>query len=370
MSELLLKRCDFMKKILILSNVDMNLYCFRQELLKELILNENKVYISFPKGGEMTEELKNLGCNFIDTPVERRGMNPFSDCKLLIKYIKIMRELKPDCVISYTIKPNLYGGMACRVAKIPYIATITGLGTSFEKKGVLRGLIFVLYRLALKNAKCVFFQNMQNENFFIEHKLIKENYTIVNGSGVNLEKFNILEYPKALDFFFIGRIMKSKGIEEFIEAVEYIKERHSEVNFHIVGFCEEEYMNKINNLVADGKIFYHGKSNNIPELQKINSCTVLPSYHEGMSNVLLETCASARPCLCSDIPGCREIIEDGKNGFLFESQNSESLIFAMEKFISLSYEERKNMGLYGRKKIENEFDRKNIVKTYIKKIEE
>lgn len=359
-----------MKRVLVLVNDEMTLYYFRQELLKELILNKNKVYISFPKGEEMTEGLIRLGCEFVDTPVERRGMNPFSDCKLLIKYIKIMKELQPDCVISYTIKPNLYGGMACRIIKIPYISTITGLGTSFEKKGILRSLILALYRLALKNAKCVFFQNQQNKVFFVEHNLVKNNYTMVNGSGVNLEKFSALEYPKELNFFFIGRIMKSKGIEEFIEAVEYIKEKHSDVNFHIVGFCEEEYMNKIDNLVAEGKICYHGKSNNIPELQKINSCTVLPSYHEGMSNVLLETCASARPCLCSDIPGCREIVENGKNGLLFESKNTRSLIFAIEKFILLSYEERKNMGLFGRKKIETEFDRKDIVKKYIEKIEE
>ena len=359
-----------MKKILILANDEMTLYYFRRELLQKLLLEKYDVYISFPKGITQTKELIEMGCKFINTNIKRRGMNPLDDLKLLYEYINIINKLKPDKVLTYTIKPNIYGGLACSFKKAPYVATITGLGTAVENKGVLQSVLLLLYRFALKKSSCVFFQNEQNRDFFISKNIIKNNYILVNGSGVNLDKFRILDYPQKTNFFFIARIMKTKGIDEYLQAAEHIKKTYKDVNFHIVGFCEEDYQKVIKKMSDSKIVIYHGQCDNIPELQKINSCTILPSYHEGMSNVLLESCACARPCLCSDIPGCREIIENEKNGFLFESKNTQSLISAIENFLLLPYEERKRMGLYGRKKIEKDFNREDIVKKYIEKITE
>ena len=175
-------------KILILANNDVGLYKFRKELIEEL-LKKNTVYISLPYGS-FVEDLCNMGCEFIDTSMDRRGMNPFKDVKLLIAYFRMIRKYKPDLVITYTIKPNVYGGLSCRLLKIPYAMNITGLGTAFEQDGILKALVIKMYRIACKKAKVVFFENEGNKNVFIDNKVVKEEKCFVlNGAGVNIEEF-------------------------------------------------------------------------------------------------------------------------------------------------------------------------------------
>lgn len=358
-------------RILILANSDLGLYNFRKELVQELINSGNDVFISLPYG-EKVDLLKKMGCKFIETPIDRRGVNPFKDFKLLIKYWKIINECNPDKIITYTIKPNIYGGIISRLKKKSLYVNITGLGTVFQKKNIITKLVILLYKIALKDARCIFFQNALNKLTFEQNHLNTNNSLLIPGSGVNLDQYKYIDYPQSdtIEFFFIARVMKEKGIEEFIKVAQYCKEKNYNAHFHIFGDCEEMYEDRLTKLTDANILTYHGRCNNLSEYQSINHCTIHPSYHEGMSNVLLETAACGRPCICSDIPGCREIVDDGKSGFLFEAKNTQQLIDCVEKFIHLSNEQRKEMGINARHKVEKEFDRNIVVNTYIQKINE
>ncbi|WP_042221713.1 glycosyltransferase family 4 protein [Oceanobacillus manasiensis] len=357
-------------KVLVLANFGMGLYNFRKELLEELIKQNNDVYISLPKD-EYVPKLKSLGCKFVDIHLDRRGTNPLTEFKLLLNYIKLIKSIGPDVVLTYTIKPNVYGGLACRLSNVPYIANITGLGTAVENRGVLQKVTLFLYKISLKKAKCVFFQNRDNKEFLTEQKIIKGNYKILPGSGVNLEHYSLLDYPPDdnINFLFISRVMKEKGIDQYLDAATYIKKKYPNTAFHIVGFCEETYEDKLKEMQNKGIIIYHGKQNDVREFHKISHCTVHPTYYpEGMSNVLLESAACGRPIITTNRSGCREIVDEAINGFVVQQKNSKDLIAKIEKFISLSYEKKKRLGLSGRNKVETEFNRQIIVEAYKEQI--
>ncbi|MYL30776.1 glycosyltransferase [Halobacillus halophilus] len=357
-------------RILVLANFGMGLYNFRKELLKELIKNNHEVFISLPKD-EYKPKLEEIGCEFIDTPVSRRGTNPITDFKLFMNYKKIIKEIKPDIVLTYTIKPNVYGGLACRVTKTPCIVNITGLGTAVENGGVLQRITLYLYRISLKKVNCVFFQNEENKKTLIKSKAIVGKNMVLPGSGVNLEHYNLMEYPKpqVVNFLFISRIMKEKGIDQYLEAASYLKQKYSNVNFHIVGFCESEYKNKLTNMQDKGVIEYHGKQSDVKRFYEISHCTVHPSYYpEGMSNVLLESAACGRPIITTNRSGCGEVVDEGVNGYKVKPENSNDLIEKMEKFLNLSYETKVKMGLSGRRKVEIQFNRRTVIDTYLAEI--
>ncbi|NMA64613.1 MAG: glycosyltransferase family 4 protein [Clostridiaceae bacterium] len=358
-----------MKKILILANNDVGLYKFRKELIEELV-NNNEVFISLPNG-EFIPQLIDLGCKFIETNISRRGTNPLTDLRLMIDYITMLKEVKPDVVLTYTIKPNVYGGIACRLTGTPYITNITGLGTAVENGGVLQNFTLFLYKIALKKASCVFFQNRENADFLTGHSVVKGKHRIIPGSGVNLQHYNLLDYPQnsTVKFLFISRVMKEKGIDQYLDAAKYIKFKYPKTEFHILGFCEEEYEDKLKEMHEEGIIKYHGMQTDVREFHKIAHCTVHPTYYpEGMSNVLLESAASGRPIITTNRSGCKEIIDDEVNGLVVEQQNSQDLILKIEQFLSLGYEEKKKMGLAGRKKVEKEFDRQLVVDAYMEEV--
>ena len=354
-----------MGKILILANNSIGLYKFRKELIEELVKN-NKVFISLP-GGEFIKELVDLGCEFIDTNISRRGTNPITDLKLMVRYKKILKKVKPDVVLTYTIKPNIYGGMMCRLFKIPYITNITGLGTAVDNGGLLRSITIFLYKLALKNASCVFFQNKENAQFMNSKGIIKGKQKIIPGSGVNLNHYEILDYPKdgIINFLFISRVMKQKGIDQYLDTAKYIRKKYPNTQFHILGFCEESYEEKLKDMHEKGTIQYHGMQSDVRKFHEMSHCTIHPTYYpEGMSNVLLESAACGRPIITTNRSGCREIVDDEINGYLVEEQSSKELIYKVEKFLKLRYEEKKQMGLAGRVKVEKEFDRQIVVDEY------
>lgn len=359
-----------LKKILILANNDVGLYKFRKELMEELV-KKNEVYISLPYG-EYVPQLMELGCQFIDTSIDRRGTNPITDLKLLLKYIKIIKKVKPDVVLTYTIKPNVYGGLACRIMHIPYIVNITGLGSAVENSGLMQKVTLYMYKLAMKKANCLFFQNKENEKFFNENGIIRGNHRLIKGSGVNLKQFHMLEYPPEgkIEFVFISRIMKEKGIDQYLEAAEYIKGKYTNTRFHILGFCEEAYEDKLKLMQDKGIIEYQGMQRDIRMYLEKYHCTIHPTYYpEGMSNVLLESAASGRPIITTNRSGCRETIDEGITGFIVKSKDSNDLIKKIEKFINQPYEKKKEMGIAGRTKIEREFDRQIVVNAYLDEIE-
>ena len=357
-------------KILILANNDIGLYQFRKELIQELI-KENTVFISLPYG-EMIEPLKELGCVFINTSLERRGINPIKDLKLLRQYLKILKEEMPDLVITYTIKPNVYGGVACRIKKVPYAVNITGLGTAFQKNNWLQRLVVFMYKSGVKGAKVTFFENEENRQIFIREKILKmEKTCLLNGAGSNLEHYQVAEYPPedgVTRFLFVGRIMKEKGIDELLLAMKKMIADGYHVELGVLGEFEENYSGILEHCISEGWLHYYGYQKDVRPFIAQAHCFVLPSWHEGMANTNLECAAMGRPIITSNIHGCLEAVNDKKNGFLCEKRDAESLYDAMCKFMNLSYEKRKSMGIAGRKHMEKNFDKCLIVKKTIEEL--
>ncbi|NUU59627.1 glycosyltransferase family 4 protein [Paenibacillus agri] len=359
-----------MKKVLILVNHDVVIYNFRRELVERLLDEGYEVYISSPYG-ERIDDLIFMGCKYIEATIQRHGTNIIEEIKLISYYRSIIKRIQPDVVLSYTIKPNIYGGMASSLAKIPFIANITGLGTAVEHAGVMQKISILLYRMAFKKINTVFFQNEENMRFFSENRIALGKHHLIPGSGVNLNHFQPLEYPsdKTIEFVFISRIMKEKGIDQYLEAAEYISNKYAFTRFHICGFCEEAYEEKLKIMQEKGIIKYHGMVRDIRTILAGIHCTVHPTYYpEGLSNVLLESAACARAIITTNRAGCREVVDDGENGFVVLEQNSKDLIEKIEKFISLDYKTKKKMGLNGRAKVEGKFDRQIVVTTYLNEI--
>lgn len=359
-----------MKKILILANNDVGLYNFRKELLEVLIDHGYQVYIALP-AGDKVKLLQHIGCILIETPINRRGTNPFTDLKLIFKYLKIMRNVKPDVVLAYTIKPNIYGSIACRMLKIPYINNITGLGSGFINKRLLTRFLVIMYKIAMKKSKMVFFQNSSDMNYMLEHRLVSGKYMLLPGSGVNLDQFEYASYPPGdkVVFNFIGRVMKEKGIDEYLMAAKAIRQKYPHTEFNIIGFIEPtepHYNELIVEHEAKNYIKYHGFQKDIGSFIKNSHCLIQPSYHEGMSNVLLESAAVGRALIASDIPGCREVIDN--NGYVFSAGDANDLIDKIERFIRLPYEQKVQMGKISRQKVEREFDRQIVIDSYMQAI--
>jgi galacturonosyltransferase len=347
--------------ILFLTNNSSGLYGFRKELIQALA-EKNTVSASTPDDGNI-EDLNAVGCRVILTDIDRRGINPVTDLKLFVRYWKMLRQEKPHMVITYTIKPNIYGGLACRLLGIPYAANITGLGTAFQKEGLLRKLVVALYKLSLKKARVVFFENFGNRQVFLDEGIVAaENTCLLSGAGVNLERFEYKPYPETapVRFLFVGRVMKEKGVEELFEAMKRLRAEGFDCCLDMLGESEEDYTKVLGEYEAGGWVRFHGFQNDVRPFIENAHCFVLPSYHEGMANTNLECAAMGRPVITSDIPGCREAVVEGVSGLLCESQNAHSLYDAMKRFMLLPNEARARMGRAGRQHMEAVFD-KNVV---------
>lgn len=349
-------------RILIATNHSYMFYRFRRALVQSL-LGQHEVILSTPFVGH-EEDLAAMGLRCVETPVNRRSIDMVQDFRLLKTYRAMLEELRPDLVITYSIKPNVYLGYCCRQAGIPYAVNVQGLGTAFETP-VLSGVVSMMYRTALRRARAVFFENGENAREFQQRRLIRpEQVRLLPGAGIDLR-----EYPKVpmaddgvCRFLYLGRIMKEKGVGEFFTAARSLKQTFGDkVAFDVVGFYEDAYKETVDALVADGVITFHGFQTDVHPYYQAADCVVLPSYHEGMSNVLLEGAATGRALIASDIPGCREAVRDGVTGFLCPAQNAQALTEAMERFARLSFEEQAQMGNAGRELAEQEFDKELVV---------
>ena len=353
-----------MGKILILANNAGGLLRFRGMLMKTLMEQGNDVLASVPYDDNV-HDLQKMGVQIMETPINRRGINPKEDIALLFTYFRKIKATKPSYVITYTIKPNVYGGFACRMLSIPYVANITGLGTAFQSDGLLRKIVTVMYKIGLKNAKTVFFENSENRNIFVEESITPmEKTCLLNGAGVDLERFSYKPYPDddgTTRFLFIGRVMKEKGVDELFAAMRMLQKDGIHCSLDVLGGFDEDYSKQIEDCENEGLLHYHGVQSDVrPFIEKCH-CFVLPSWHEGMANTNLESAASGRPVITSNIPGCMEAVIDGKTGYLAERKNAEDLYRVMKKFAVLPYEERKAIGLAGRKHMEEVFDKKKVV---------
>lgn len=358
-------------QILILANHSGGLYDFRKDLISEL-KKYASVTVAVPHN-DRWDELLHLADRVIELPIDRRGMNPVHDSKLFHQYRAILKEVKPDLVLTYTIKPNIYGGLACRMAHIPYAVNITGLGSAIENGGWLKKFVLALYKPALKGARVVFFENAGNRDTLAATGVVPKGRDVVlNGAGVNLEDYPYQPYPQegAVRFFFVGRVMHEKGVDELFAAAKRMKEKYGGgVEFHIVGSFEEGYKPLMDELEQTGVVRYHGYQSDMKRFYAMAGCVVLPSYHEGMSNVLLEAAASGRPLITSSIPGCREAVEDGVSGYLCPAKDADALYEAMQRVMELSVEQRSEMGCRGRERMEQQFSKTAVVAETIKHLE-
>lgn len=358
--------------ILVLTNFIVGLHSFRKEVMKAIVDAGYQLYISVPDSeDERFKYFYEIGCKIIKTDFDRRGMNPYADFKLLVNYRKMIKQLRPVAVLSYTIKPNVYGGIACRLTGTPLIANITGLGDAIENGGWLQKLTLLLYKLGLSKAYKVFFQNAANRNVFVRNGILDDKSIILPGSGVNIAHHKYQEYPPdgIIKFLFIARLLKDKGIEEYFETATEIKKKYPQTEFQILGWVDGNYKQQLDKFVKAGIINYLGTTSDVrPFLANVH-CTIMPSYHEGMSNVNLESAANGRPVITTNIPGCLETVNDGRTGFLVEAKSAEALIHSVERFIALSYNHKVLMGKLAREKVEKEFDRNIVVKAYMNAIE-
>lgn len=361
-------------RVMIIANDTTYVHNTRRETIERLISMGYEVII-VSEAAMHREKFVEMGCQMIDVETPRQGTNPLNDAKLFFQYMKTLKKYRPDVVLSFNIKPNVYGGFACKLKGITYLANVTGLGTALEIPGKMQKLTKFLYKLGVSGAKCVFFQNTENEQFFRERKMLskKSNVCLLPGSGVNLESHPVLPYPEGdkLHFLFVARMLKEKGIDQYLEVAEYFKAKRDDMVFHICGGCDDA---KYEEILADaqkrGIVEYHGQQKDMVPFLKQAAMIVHPSYYpEGMSNVLLEAAATGRPVIATNRSGCRETVDDGVSGYIVPIKETQPIIDAMEKFLALSWEERKNMGLAGRSKVEREFDRQIVVDKYIREIE-
>lgn len=358
-------------RVLILTNNVLGLFAFRKELILKLLSDGNSVSVA-GKYCEKTGFFQSHGCKMIETNIDSKSVNPLKELKLFRKYKLIIKEENPDIVLTYTVKPNIYGGLICKKNKIPCISNVTGLSASIVKGGFFSKLLLFLYKRAIEENKCVFFQNQSNLDFFKSLNIVNDNSKLLPGSGVNLKEFDFINYPddnNKISFLFVGRICKDKGFDEFAECARYITSRYDNVTFDAIGEIEDKNLNKlIKQCVNDGVINYYGLRFDVKSFYGSHHAVVLPSYHEGMSNVLLESLACGRPVIASDIHGCKETFDDGISGFSFKAKSTSDLIEKVEKFINLPYSSKVKMGVEGRKKVENEFDREIVIREYYKEI--
>ena len=361
-------------RILVLANNLSGLMSFRKELIQAMVKKGYEVFISVPYDKRFDAQVDELGVKIIDTKIDRRGVNPITDLALIMCYKKIIKQVHPNVVLSYTIKPNLYGGLVCMWAKIPQLVNITGLGTAVENPGLLQKFVIGLYKFCLKNVEVMFFQNATNMEFCRQQGMISGRPELLPGSGVNLLRFTPSEMPSGdvVKFICIGRAMKQKGTGDYLDMAEVIKKEYPNTEFHILGACDDgEYEDRILKMHKEGIIIYDGVTTDVrPFIQKTH-CTVHASYYpEGMSNVLLESCASGRAIITTARPGCGEIVDDCVNGFITRPHDVEDLCNQVRKFLALSQEKRVEMGKAARMKVEKEFDRKIVVNKYLKEIEQ
>ena len=365
--------------IALITNNDDDVYCFRKELIEGLIDSGYSMLISCPYG-EKFELMKNIQYIYDNPVIDRRGTNIINDSKLFFHYLNLLKKYKPDVVLTYTAKPNVYASVAAKILGIPYINNVTGLGSVLNKNGFMRFFILNLFKLAYRGAACVMFQNSTNMKLALDKGMVKGDYQLIPGSGVNTERFFLQDYPEGGDgvegekvvFNYIGRILKDKGVEDYIAAAKYIVKKYPNTEFNMIGFIEpteDHYKADLYKLGEKGVICYRGSQKDVRPFIARSHAIIHPStYGEGMSNVLLENAASGRPLITTDNPGCQETVKDNITGFIYHGGDVQDLINKIEMFLHMNNEQRKMMGISGRNYVKDNFSREIVVNAYIKKI--
>jgi len=321
-------------------------------------------------------QLPAMGCRFVPLPMDNKGTHPGRDLLLLWRFFRLIRNERPDLFLGYTIKPNIYGSIVARATGVPVINNIAGLGSVFIKGGGLNRLVRFLYRLALARSCKVFFQNEDDRQLFIKGGLVSKVVAErLPGSGIDLKKFRPVSLPvrSQIRFLLIARMLWDKGVGEYVEAARILKQRGLNVDVCLLGFLDVQNPSAISKSqmdgwVAEGVVCYLGVSDDVREEIALADCVVLPSYREGTPRTLLEAAAMARPIVTTNAVGCREVVDDGVNGFLCRPKDASDLADKMARMIVMPHAQREAMGLRGREKVEREFDEQVVIKKYIEAI--
>ena len=353
-------------------NAAWNIWNFRKPLVQALIADGHRVTVLAPPD-ETSAQLEALGCTVHPLTMSVKGLNPIEDLRLERRFAQTFRAQRPDIVLSYTIKNNVFGARPAIAAEVPFVPNVTGLGTAFLSGRLLERVSVGLYRRAFAPLPRVFFQNADDRDLFVDYRIIHPDQTrLLPGSGIDLARFAPTPMPNPADppiFLMIARLLRDKGVVEFVEAARMIKARHPEARFQLLGALGAHNRTAIDaamisGWVNGGTIEYLGTADDVRPLIAAAACVVLPSYREGAPRTLIEAAAMARPVIATDVPGCRAVVDRDVSGFLCEVRNSHSLAEAMERFIALPSGARGAMGQAGQAKMAREFDQAIVIEAY------
>lgn len=362
-----------MINIVMVANTAWSIFNFRHGLLVRLLDDGYRITVISPNDS-FSEKLKMVGCDVIDLPMSAKGVNPFDDIKLVTLLYRYYRKLNPDLVIHYTIKPNIYGSLAAKIAGIPSLAITTGLGYTFVNNNFIAKIARQLYKMAFRYPKEVWFLNEDDRQAFLMYSLVSENKAkLLHGEGVNVSLFSPIPVSlsnNSTTFLLIARMLWDKGIREYVEAARVIKSKYPKTHFQLLGACDVPNPSLISReqisiWESEGIVEYLGTTDDVRTVIANVDCVVLPSYREGIPRTMLEAASMAKPLIVSDAPGCKDVVIHGKTGFLCKVKDRNSLAAAMELIINQSTQERVDMGMAGRNLVLHKFDERIVIKKYI-----
>lgn len=362
-------------RIAIVLNTSWNIYNFRMNFVKALIAEGNEVHTIAPHD-DYTHFLTEAGCIHHDLKMDSRGANLAKDFQLIFELLSIYRKVKPDVILHYTIKPNVYGTLAAAILRIPSINNVCGLGTIFLKKNLVSDIAIGLYKLAFRYPKKVFFQNPDDLKLFVNKKLIKESTAdLLPGSGIDLNRFSPVDFSrnKKFTFLLVSRLITDKGIHEFIDAIGKLKSQGVNAHFQVLGAKDPDHkrgikLETINQWIDSGTIEYLGTTRDVRPYMSNADCIVLPSYREGTPRTLLEAASIAKPIITTDVPGCHQVVTNGHNGLLCKMKDAEDLADKMLTMANFDDATLQRMGTNGRKKAEKEFSDSIVIDKYLSAI--
>ncbi|MFD3001380.1 glycosyltransferase family 4 protein [Pontibacter toksunensis] len=364
-------------RIALVINTSWNIYNFRRSLIKALLAEGHEVVAIAPKD-DYSERLMAAGCRFVPVQMEK-GTNPLTDLKLTWRLFQTYQQVKPDVVLHYTIKPNIYGAIAARWAGIPAINNVSGLGTVFITKDYVSSVALRLYKFAFRYPAKVFFQNEDDRKLFLRNSLVRAGITeVLPGSGINLQEFvpaKEFKRHKPFVFLMVARVLFDKGVAEFVQASKLVQEKYPEVKCQLLGQFDERSRSavkqqQLEEWLATGVIEYVGTTDDVAAIVKKADCVVLPSYREGTPRTLLEAAAMGKPLIATNVPGCREVVEEGVNGFLCRVRSAQDLSEKMLQMLQLEDEDLKRMGNASRQLAVSRFDDRFVIQQYLHAIAE
>lgn len=355
-------------------NASWNIFNFRRGLI-EALQQAGFHVVALAPPDEYSARLVELGVEFHPIEIDKQGASPTRDLMLLVRYYRALRAIRPNVFLGYTAKPNIYGSIAAHMLGIPVINNVSGLGTVFIKQGLLTRVVSNLYRLAFSRSATVFFQNDEDKAMFERKNIVSAKKTLLlPGSGINVSEFvptrPTFKPGDPVRFLMIARLLWDKGVLEYVGAARQVRDQHPGACFQLLGFVDVPNRTAVSRAdveawVAEGVIDYLGHADDVRPFIAAADCIVLPSYREGLPRVLLEGAAMGKPLIASDVPGCRHVVQHGRNGLLCDVRNSASLAEMMLQMIRMEREERSMMGAAGRELVEQQFDEKIPVQLYL-----